>query len=75
MDYKGIIKSYMKMNRVTYQDLASQLGMSKQAVWHALNGKKSNNPDAPEGSRAVSQDLIDRMLEALGLEIRVGVKQ
>lgn len=75
MDYKQIIKDYMKQNRVTYQDLALQLGTSRQNVWSALNGKKNNNKDEAAGSRSVNQDLLNRMMDALGLEVRIGIKR
>ena len=75
MDYKQIIKNYMKQNRVTYEALARRLGTSRQNVWSALNGKKNNDKKEAKGSRAVSQKLIDRIMEALGLEFRVGRKE
>lgn len=75
MDYKQIIKNYMKLNRITYAELGLQLGTSRQNVWAALNGKKNNDKSEAKGSRAVNQDLIDKMMKALGLEIRVDMKQ
>ena len=58
MDYKKIIKDYMKANRVTYEDLAKALGVTKQRAWAMLNGKSS-----------MSLKTLDRVAEALGMEL------
>ena len=58
MDYKQIIKDYMKANRVTYEDLAKALGVTKQRAWAMLNGKSS-----------MSLKTLDRVAGALGMEL------
>lgn len=75
MDYKQIIKDYMKQNRITYAALASRLGTSRQNVWSILNGRKNNSKQADKGSRAVSQEMIDKIMDILGLEVRVDRKK
>ena len=58
MDYKRIIKDYMKIHRVTYEDLARALGVSKQRAWAMLNGKNS-----------ISLKTLEKVAKALGLEL------
>lgn len=60
MDYKITIKEYMKKNHITYADLASALGVSRQRVWTMLNGKSS-----------MSIKTLEKVARALGMELNL----
>ena len=68
MDYRKLIKDYMKANHVTYADLAAALGTSRQNVWVMLNGKKNNDKYAVE-EKSMRIETVQKICDALGLEL------
>ena len=58
MDYKITIKEYMKKNHITYADLASALGVSRQRVWTMLNSNTS-----------INLKTLQKVCKVLGLEL------
>ena len=73
MDYAEIIKDYMKKNNVSYADLASAVGMSRQGLWITLNGSKNNDPGSGK-SKSISLKTLERICNALGLEVGISEK-
>ena len=59
MDYKAFIRKYMKDNRISYADLASVMGTTRQNVWAILNKKDGN----------LSLTTLEKICKALGLEM------
>ena len=58
MDYQKVIKNYMKQNGITYADLASALGVTKQRAWAMLNNKSS-----------MRLDTVNKIAKVLGMEL------
>ena len=58
MEHKEKIKNYMKLKHVSYADLASALGVSRQRIWTLLN---------KPGTMTVA--TLERISKALGVDI------
>lgn len=56
--WTGRLIGRMHNERITYDDLATELGFSKSYVSMILNGKRS-----PDGIRQRMEDALDRLIQ------------
>jgi len=69
-----LITSKMRQKKLSYADIAEKMGVTRQAVWTMINGRKNNGRDRCDAIKSIRLNSLMKICEILDLKIEISEK-